>query len=309
MKKSFWLKLIVSVVLVGYLAATIKFDESLEVLSSANLWFLVLSIFLIILNYIFSALRWKYLIVKEMREKVENMENISTFSLIRLYFIGAFFNNFMPTSIGGDAYRIYKLGTWLKSTSHSFTATFFERFLGMLALIFFSFVGFSLYQVGDISIFILFTIFSILSIFIFAIFYPKFNFMIVKFPKILKIFDNIHASFMNYKNYPYVIVYSFLLSLGVQVFSILSQYVLFLALGSNPPLDYSFFAFPLIFLTGYAIPSINGLGSQDVLYQQFLSAVGISPAIALAGSILFHLSRVFVSIIGGVFYLIEKRKI
>jgi len=309
MKKSFWLKIVVSVLLIGYLSSTLEFGASLQLMKSSNLWFFLLSIFFIILNYIFSAIRWRYLVVREMREKVENMNHISTFSLIKLYFIGAFFNNFMPTSIGGDAYRIYKLGGYLKSNSHAFTATFFERFLGMLALVCFSIVGFSLYRVGDISFFILFAILSIISILIFVSYYPKFNFVIFRFPKILKIFDSIHASFMSYKKYPQIIAYSFLLSLVVQVFSILSQYVIFWSLGSVPPLAYSFCAFPLIFLTGYAIPSINGLGSQDILYQQFLATVGISSEVAIAGSILFHLSRVFVSMIGGVFYLFEKRKI
>lgn len=247
MKKNILIKIIISLGLLYYLSTTIKIEDSFQVLSSANIWFFLLSVFFIILNYVFSAIRWKYLVIREFREKVEKMEHLSTFSLIKLYFIGAFFNNFMPTSIGGDAYRVYKLGLYLKSTSNAFTATFFERFLGMVALVTFSLIGFSLYQVGDITVFLVLTLLSIVSIFVFITYYPKFNFVLFKFPKIVKIFDNLHISFVSYKKHPQIIIYSFLLSLAVQVFSILSQYVLFLSLYSYPPLEYAFFAFPLIF--------------------------------------------------------------
>jgi hypothetical protein len=87
----------------------------------------------------------------------------------------------------------------------------------------------------------------------------------------------------------------------------MSQFVLFLAVGFSLPLDYSFFAFPIIFLSGYAIPSLNGIGSQDLLYQKFFSPLGLIDETILAASVLYHLARFLVSLIGGIFYIIEKK--
>jgi hypothetical protein len=113
---------------------------------------------------------------------------------------------------------------------------------------------------------------------------------------------------MTYKNFPIVLIISFLASLLVQVFSVLSQYFLFNAVGVFPSLEFSFFAFPLIFLSGYALPSINGVGTQDYLYSQFFSLINVVVEVSLASSMLFHFSRLLTSLIGGIFYIIDKNK-
>lgn len=112
---------------------------------------------------------------------------------------------------------------------------------------------------------------------------------------------------MKYKKFPQLLFASLVSSFVVQFFSIASQYVLFLAVGFSLPWDYSFFAFPLIFLSGYAVPSLNGLGSQDFLYQQFFTSLGIVDETIIAASVLYHLSRFLVSLIGGFFYIIERK--
>jgi uncharacterized membrane protein YbhN (UPF0104 family) len=52
----------------------------------------------------------------------------------RLYFIGLFFNNFLPANIGGDAYKVVDLGRREKRSLGVLAATILDRLLGLGAL-------------------------------------------------------------------------------------------------------------------------------------------------------------------------------
>ncbi len=52
----------------------------------------------------------------------------------RLYFIGLFFNNFLPANIGGDAYKIIDLGRSEHRPLGVFCATLMDRLIGLGAL-------------------------------------------------------------------------------------------------------------------------------------------------------------------------------
>ena len=75
-----------------------------------------------------------------------------------------------------------------------------------------------------------------------------------------------------------------------------------MSLGLHPAIIYSMFALPLITLAGFFIPSLNGIGVQDALYVSMFSVVGISAESALTASVLYHILRLVVSLIGGVLY-------
>lgn len=52
-----------------------------------------------------------------------------------LYFIGNFFSNFLPTSIGGDAVRALSAGNDLGKRAEAFASVFIERFVGLFAIV------------------------------------------------------------------------------------------------------------------------------------------------------------------------------
>jgi hypothetical protein len=47
----------------------------------------------------------------------------------------------MPTSIGGDVFKVYTLGKKLNNVSDAFSATFMERFTGLISLVFIAIFG------------------------------------------------------------------------------------------------------------------------------------------------------------------------
>jgi len=291
------LKILVSGILLGYIFVTNDFSKISELISKAQINYLLISILFILINYIFSSIRWYYLLI-EKRPPILYM--------IKLYFVGSFFNNFLPTSIGGDAYKIFKLGEKLESKTDAFTATFLERFLGMFALVIISLYGYLTFSGVNIWSFIFVFLLGSGSFILFMIFYPKFQYKPTNLLKFFNILDKIHASFLRYKKHFNLIFYSLLSSFVVQFASVFTQYYIFKALNVELPLNFAFFAFPLIFLSGYAIPSINSLGSQEVLYTTFFNSLLIPNPVILSCSFAYHIVRLLVSLLGAYFYINDR---
>ena len=87
----------------------------------------LLSLVLMLLSVTISTYKWRILL---------SIHGISfAFSqLQQFYFIAIFFNNVLPTSIGGDGYRIYKTLDNARSKSSAVIAVLMERITGLSAL-------------------------------------------------------------------------------------------------------------------------------------------------------------------------------
>ena len=72
--------------------------------------------------------------------------------LTRVLFIGFFLNNFLPTSIGGDAYRIYRTLPGAPPRSRAISAVLLERMVGICALLVLGLAGaFELYSQAPLA--------------------------------------------------------------------------------------------------------------------------------------------------------------
>ncbi|MBI4091283.1 flippase-like domain-containing protein, partial [candidate division WWE3 bacterium] len=90
-------KIAVSLLLLSILYFTLDKNSLVLNLSRLNYSYLPVIFALVIMNYFVSSLRWKKLL-----SVMPSADHVSFGYLFRLYFIGSFFNNFLPTSIGGD---------------------------------------------------------------------------------------------------------------------------------------------------------------------------------------------------------------
>lgn len=308
MNKKAILKIVVSAVL--FTIILLKADVT-EVISNFRLLdplYIPLIITFLVLNYIVSSIRWKKLLI------FENSEKVTVTFLTKLYFIGAFFNNFMPTSIGGDVYKIFRLGNKIDSKSNAFSATFMERFTGMIALVLISYLG--IVKTWDFWMSLLPASIKqnalLLIVFQGAVFlgfwvaafagFASLKFLSKKINKLAGLYD----SLMVYKNERGVLAWAFITSFIVQLLAIFTQYFIFKGMGIDLPIFYSLAVFPVITLASFFVPSLNGVGVQDALYIQLFQTVGVSGSLALSASILYHIFRLLVSLVGGVFYAMDK---
>ncbi len=131
------LQLGVSVVLLIILFHFVDISKQISVLRRMT----VLE-FLILLSFHFAGLfvsliRWQYLLLPF-------GIRLSWFALGWVYWMGAFFNTFFPTNIGGDVIRIYQTGKWSKKYAEVTASVVVERWTGLLAFLFFSLLAVAL---------------------------------------------------------------------------------------------------------------------------------------------------------------------
>jgi len=310
MKKigSLILKTTVSVLLFLLILSYVDKELFMSSFRSVSYAFLPIIALLIVANYVVSSFRWKALLIEK------NSEKIKVSYLVNLYFIGSFFNNFMPTSMGGDVFKIYALGKKIKSTATAFSSVFMERFSGVVALVLISYFGLVKTLNFWVSILpepikssdFLILVFKVVLFFGFwlctLVGYLSLKFLAGK----INIFNKIYTSLIAYKDRKDVLGSALATSFVVQFVAILTQYCVFLALGISLPIWHSLLVFPIVTLAGFIIPSLNGVGVQDVLYMQMFSVVGVPPEVSLSASILYHFFRLFVSLFGGVLYALGK---
>ncbi len=118
----------VSIAFFMVLLSYIQTNELLLYIQHVNWFYFGLSLLLGPLLLIVSCWKWK--VILDIQER-----KISFFTLIKIYFIGYFFSNLLPSTMGGDVARSIYAGRLIGD--HSFTAVsvFLERVTGLFLLI------------------------------------------------------------------------------------------------------------------------------------------------------------------------------
>ncbi len=286
MKKTI-IKIIISAGLFFLLSRLVDFGELRQTIVTANLTFFLLGAAVVAFNYFIGAIRWGILL---------DGDAPPFLTLLKFYYLGGFFNNFMPSSVGGDAYKMYRLGDELGDGVRGVAATFMDRFVGLFAL-------FCLSSFGLIS----FLGIRGLGVFLAFIVLAGFGLWFLKFaaswhPKLGEFKVMIYA----YRNKYSVLLKAFLLSFGVQLCSVGAQLLAFRALGLYPPLGKAIFVLPLINFVAFLPISFNGLGVQDILFSRAFPLLGVAGESAVAASLVYHAMRFVVSLIGGLIFALES---
>jgi glycosyltransferase 2 family protein len=276
-------------------------------LKTINIYFLFFAIALIGIQLSLSSLRW-FLVNKLLKLEV-SFKNILTFT-----FIGQFFNQILPSSIGGDAVKILALSKSGLSLSRSTSSIFCDRFVGLLVLILIIFFALMLVpenwnlNVTDIKTFIYFFIaFIFMFIFIlkFCIKYIK-NISIQN--KLLKLFfgiaNDLFSFFSSFKQTAIII----LLSLIIQLITIYVFYIIFHSISSDVSFENCFILIPVVMLVSMLPISFAGWGLREVALVVAFEYAGIENSYAMATSILFGLMQIIWAF-PGLFFITARKNL
>jgi uncharacterized membrane protein YbhN (UPF0104 family) len=126
-----WLKLLLRVVVgVGVFAILIARTNLRELgheVAGVRVGFILGAVALFFAGLGISTLRWReYLVALDF--------HLPYPTLFRLYFVGTFFNAFLPTGVGGDAYKAVRLGKAYGRTPTLFSSVFLDRFSGIIGV-------------------------------------------------------------------------------------------------------------------------------------------------------------------------------
>ncbi|MFH1277403.1 MAG: lysylphosphatidylglycerol synthase transmembrane domain-containing protein [Candidatus Eisenbacteria bacterium] len=121
------IRLIITVVLVGFVISRVDWGEFRSVLGEVRVGLLLLGY---ALNLVMVALNtWRWRVLVRPLGAIVSLPRLASY-----YFVCMFFNNFMPTSIGGDVMRVLDLARHTKDRSSAMASIMVERLLGLYAL-------------------------------------------------------------------------------------------------------------------------------------------------------------------------------
>lgn len=297
------LKILLSAVFIGLLVYKINWNESWQYLKRIEIWQILIYLVVIFLGLFISAKKWKELCLHKGL-------NESFFDLFKLYITGAFINNFVPSTIGGDIFRAYQVGKKEKRYLEASSTVVVDRFTGLLALVVLSPVFFLLnfQKTSGIYIFILSNIIILGALVIFVIFFKARKTAFAK--KILGYFPEKAVNFLrelasfgsDWKVFAKAMAYSFLFNLiGVG----LANLILFWSLGININiLDY----FSAIFIISIVSSIPAGIGLKEWAYIAFFAPLGINISAVAAVAILNRFLQALVNVSAFPIYLRGRKK-
>jgi hypothetical protein len=313
-QRSLWLRiwnsarLVITLGLVAYLVIQANPLAILEAWRNADLRLLALAFGLQLVGIALSAAKWGVILGARQQQQPYPW-------LLGTYLAGQFANNFLPTTVGGDALRAVQLGRRIGSFSQASASIFLERLTGFLALSMIAVLamGVSYVQVTgaplvtDLWLRLVTVGFALLAIIaavvsfaaplllqIFGRYLPK-----VTHGPLEKIASALSAYFPQGRRLALVIVMSLLFqSIWIVIHIIAGR-----ALGIEAPLLLFALMVPLTDILGLLPIFVNNLGARELVFATYLSQVGVMDATALALSFMIFSIRLVASLLGGLVVL------
>ncbi len=266
----------------------------------------ILFMCLLFLNTAISALKWKLLL------KADNV-NQPFLRLMASYQIASFFNMFLPSTIGGDAYRVASEARGDR-LAKSFSSVFADRLSGFVALasmgLAAALLGFrTLKQPGLIWIPAVLCM-GFLGMALLAMnrawaeILLKF-FRLDRIPAFWKPVSKCLVSFELYRNTPGLLRQILALSFLFQVLVVVCVWLLAQSRQISAPLARFFVFVPLVTILEAVPVSIYGVGLRDAGYLLMFTQAGLADprASALSLSILYVACTALYASVGGLLFL------
>ena len=300
-------KLLFSGGLLFLLYRKIPLQDLQGLLASVDYWFLLPIGVLLFVNTVLSAWKWRLLLLAD-------GVNIPLSTLTVTYLIGSFYNLFLPSSIGGDSYRIYDIAKKSSDGVRSAASVFADRFSGFLALVILSLISSILVarEFNNLMFFfgpllILFLLLAILTALVKQ--KPIRLFLRVtrldRFAVITRLVDKFFLSFQCYGADRRLLAGVMGISFVFQLSVICIVYLLSLALHASVSFFYFSAFVPLITLLEALPVSIYGLGLRDAGYVFFFGWAGMTNLETRSLALLFLGITVCYSLLGGIVYLVR----
>lgn len=251
-----------------------------------------------------STLRWSIILRKDME--------VSYPRLLSIYFIGMFFNNFLPTMVGGDLVKGYYLYRESRRGDVSLASIFMDRYSGFAALMIITLAalvpGYPLIKDSGLPVFFAGLIGGFFAASLVIWIGPLHSrvmrmLSMIHFYGINRKIEMFYNVLMGYKRHYPILVKIFLCSVFVQGGVITGYYILGRGLGMDIGIGYFFLFIPLTTAISMVPISMSGLGIREGAFVYLFSRAGASKEQALTLSLMWFAMVAIVSIAGGVEYI------
>ncbi len=297
------LKAVVSVSLLGYLFSKVDLQEVQDTLGRASYGYLFSAVVVLLLQAMAGAVRLS-MVIKTISSRIPLR------AALHIMFIGLFFNQTLPSSIGGDAMRIWRIRHYGFPLRTAINSVLLDRLIALVALALFMLITYPvLYQLVDNPILRLAVIIATLVLI------AGFG-MLYYFRKIPRQFYGwriteeirlISTEAHRVTRTPRRAIEIVILSIAMHAMTGLAVYEVARGLGLSIGLLECVVLTPPISLITVLPVSMAGWGVREAGMVTALAFAGIAAHDALIVSILLGLLLVLISIPGGFFWLYTHR--
>lgn len=305
-----WLALRVAVSggLLIYIIYSVGLDRILDHLDELPAWSIVAALGLATLNVAISSYKWQ--LVLRLRDLQVPFRH-----LYRYYYVGQFFNAFLPTTIGGDGARMYYLHNRHDVGPDAASSVVIERATGLLSVFALAGTG-GLVLTGQLADVLVIAVVggsvAGMAFSLWLLFDPRARAIFEATVFRVDSFDigprlrAVHESIWEYRSDPLGLLPVIGLSLVFRGVVVLNTYVVARGLGMDVPFGYFLVIVPLVELVLLVPVSIQGFGVRETSYLYLFGAVGASGDVAVALGIAMQLVLgVFNNVVGGLVYILD----
>ncbi len=289
----FLAKVAVSVALLTFLLTFVELESLWDLLSGIDPRYLAAGFGLLVLQSCFSTTKWRLLL------KADGIV-MPWFFLWRTYLIGNFISLFLPTSFGGDVYRVFAVKEVNKNLLKSTSSVMFDRLTGLFALLTIAMVGYLVLPQGRYGLLALAVYLAGVLCFC-ALVSERATERVRRLSnKLAKLL----SSFRHYMRSPAVLASALLIAFCFQFNIVFTNWVYAGALNIEIGLGMMAAIIPLAYATEMLPISINGLGVRESAYMFFFVMVGLTKEEGFAVALMAVSMRYAFSLLGGLLLLL-----
>lgn len=303
----FILKFAVTIAIILFLFTSLDLENFLGLVKSAHLPTLYLALTFLVIHLIFALIRW-WVILKTSEKQIKF--NISAYS----YIIGLTFSQVLPTSIGGEAAKIFALKTKGIKIKHAVVYVAFDKISALSGLLFLFACGLifagqtirsgDLYTlmlaaciVGCLGVSVLFLLITI--------FFSRLQQKVLPFKIDLGFVKNFRICFLNSK----LLAVTFCLSM-ISQFSWTTSIILGIeAFHTEIDLPDALVLFSFVALVTTVPISIAGWGIRELTMVSVLGILGIQDEIGLAVSLMLGTIMLIVGMFGLIYFIVSPKPV
>ncbi|MBA3948260.1 MAG: flippase-like domain-containing protein, partial [Herpetosiphonaceae bacterium] len=299
---------VISVSLLVYLLFQVNISQLLAASQHLSLALLALAFVLQLAGVFVSSAKW-WLLLRACGQSVPYRWALQT------YFIGQFFSNFLPTMIGGDAVRVYRLNQRLKQPAIALTSVFVERLTGFLALTVIAALALvrsagTLQHTPALLWGATWCVVAASAGVLVALAAPLVARSLVRLPVPniqdwrgkLQLLAQTLGEYYRYRRTLFTVV---VMSFAYQLSWIGVNYAVIRALALAVPLYFTALMVPISDIIGLVPIFLNSIGARGGTFLLLLRSLGVSAASTVALSTLVFVVRMLVSLLGGLLYMLQ----
>jgi uncharacterized protein (TIRG00374 family) len=293
----FGLKIGLSVGLLAYLFTLIDLDRLLNQLRQADPRYLLIALLLLLAQIGISSLKWQLIL------RSDGVLMLLPY-LVKVYMIGNFLSLFLPTSFGGDVYRVLAIRGINRDLAKSTSSVLFDRMSGVFALVSICMIAYLALPDRPYDPLILLVYALGVAGFLIVSSSAAIGVMDAAKISLIRKLGKVLASFRNYRQDPRSLAIIILLSFVFQLNIVLINKLYTMSLGIDVSFGTLLVIIPLIYLTELLPISINGLGVRESAFGFFFVLIGHTVEEGLAVSLLVIGMRYLTGAVGGVLLLV-----